>query len=318
MNSLLRSTLAIALWTLTGTAGAQAPAPGSALIFPIHDSRSLLTVINVTNTNVNVGGDVRATYRYVNAQPSPDPLKAQHCSTVYRGELLTPGDTVSVLTACHDVPNSHGYLVVSANHPSAGFPVSHNHLVGSALVIHPEGSVYTLQPYTFQAVAPEGMPTDADLDGLLDFDSTEYEALPRMLFADSFLAASSSRLTLLHLSSGLNDDVAVKLDIQNDNEFPLSLTFTFRCWFELPLSQLSGVFSQAFLAGTPNDPDEFDINCDGIGELETGWFRIRPLVSSNGFSSTLDPPVLGALTAGPFDAEGGRVLWGSGSTNAEF
>ena len=300
------------------SSGAQAPAPGSALVFPVHDSRSLLTVVSVTNTNLNTGGEVRATFRYVNAEPSNDPLRAQHCSTVYRTEYLTPGDTVSVLTACHDTPSSQGFLVVSAQHPSAGYAYAHDHLVGSTLVVHPQGSVYSIQPYSFQAVLPDGSPTDADLDGLLDFDGTEYETLPRLLFADTFLAASNARLTLLHLSSGLDQDVAVKLDIQNDNEFPLSLTLTFRCWFELPLAQLNGVFQQAFLVATPNDPNEFDVDCDGIGELETGWFRIRPLIATNGSSSTLNPPVLGALTAGPFDAEAGRVLWGSGQTEAEF
>ena len=306
------------LLSLAPALQAQAPSPGSALIFPVHDSRSLLTVVSVTNTNLQTGGEVRATFRYVNAEPSNDPLKAQHCSTVYRGEYLTPGDTISVLTACHDVPDSHGFLVVSARHPTGGYAYAHDHLVGSTLIVHPEGSAFTIQPYSFRAVAPAGSPTDADLDGMLDFDGTEYESMPRYLFADSFLAASSARLTLMHLSSDLDADVAVKLDIQNDNEFPLSITFTFRCWFELPLSELSGIFSQVFLVSTPNDPDEFDINCDGVGELETGWFRVKPLIATNGITTNLEPPALGALTAGPFDAEGGRVLWGSGTTPAEF
>jgi len=283
MKTLLRTARSAAILAAAASAAsAQAPAPGSVLIYPVHDSRALLTVISLTNTDTDPGGDVRATFRYVNAEPSANPLQSQHCSTVFRGELLTPGDTITVLTACHDLPGSSGFLVVSAQHPTGGFATSHNHLVGSTLVVHPEGSVYTLQPYTFAAIASTGSPTDADLDGMLDFDGTEYETLPEMLFADSFLALSGTRLTLLHLTSSLDDDVLVKLDIQNDNEFPLSLTFMFRCWFELPLNQLSGVFSQAFLATTPNDPDEFDVNCDGLGELETGWFRVRPLVSSGG------------------------------------
>lgn len=302
---------------LAGAPAAQAPSPGSVLVFPVHDSRALLTVVNVTNTDVGPGGAVRALYRYVNVQPSANPLQPGHCSTLYRSEALTPGDTVSVLSACHGGSGTAGYLTVTAQHPTAGYAIAHDHLVGSTLVVYPEGSVYTLAPYAFRSVLPQGSPTDVDLDGRYDLDGTEYEAPPRLLFADSFLAVANTRLVLLHLTSSMDDDVAVKLDIQNDNEFPLSVTFVFRCWFELPLQTLGGVFTQAFLAGTPDDPDELDVNCDGLGELETGWFRVRPLVSS-GLGTVLDPPVLGALTAGPFDAEGGRILWGSGSTPASF
>jgi hypothetical protein len=318
-----RTSLALfpaALLVSGSLAAAQAPAPGSVLVFPLHDSRALLTVVSVTNTNTTPGADVRALFRYVNATPSSDPLHPSHCNTVFRGEALTPGDTVSVLTSCHDTPAAQGFLVVSAQHATAGFAVSHDHLVGSALVVYPQGSAYTLSAYSFGAVAAQGAPTDADLDGLLDFDGTEYEPLPRLLFADTFLAVAHTRLALLHLTTSLNEEVLVKLDIQNDNEFPLSYTFGFRCWFELPLDQLSGIFTQPFLASTPDDPNELDISCDGLGELETGWFRIRPLVSSgDGAGGTvLDPPVLGALTAGPFAPDGGRILWGSGSTEASF
>lgn len=296
----------------------EAPEPASVLVFPLHDSRALLTVVRVTNTETAPGGAVRASYRYVNVTPSGDPLQPRRTSLVYRTESLSPGDTLSVLSACHDVAGASGFLVVSAQHPTAGYAIAHDHLVGSTLVVHPEGSAYTLSPYPFRAVLPEGSPTDVDLDGRLDFDGTEYETLPKLLFADSFLAVSRARLVLLHLTPSLDDDVAVKLDIQNDNEFPLSLTFAFRCWFELPLDRLTGIFSQAFLVSTPHEPAELDVNCDGLGELETGWFRVRPLLSNGVGGSRLDPPVLGALTAGPLDVEGGRLLWGSGSNDASF
>lgn len=318
-----RCLLALASVSFLGSGSfvaAQAPSPGSALVFPLHDSRTLLTVVSVTNTNTTPGADVRALFRYVNATPASDPLHPQHCNQVFRGEALTPGDTVSVLTSCHDTPAAQGFLVVSAQHAMAGFAVAHDHLVGSALVVYPQGTAYTLPAYSFGAVAPQGAPTDADLDGLLDFDGTEYEALPHLLFADTFLAVAHTRLALLHLTTSLNDQVLVKLDIQNDNEFPLSYTFGFRCWFELPLDHLSGIFTQPFLASTPDDPNELDVSCDGSGELETGWFRIKPLVSSSdGIGGVvLAPPVLGALTAGPFAPEGGRILWGSGAAEASF
>ena len=299
---------------------AQAPRPGSVLVFPLHDSESLLTLVSVTNTNLTSGGDVRATFRYVNVTPDPQSaLNPLHCNATYRGELLTPGDTVTTLTACHNAGRDRGYLVVSAASPSAGFATSHNHLVGSSLVISPLGSVYSVPPYSFEALAAEGSATDADIDGRLDFDGIEYRELPRYLFADSIFGIANTRLVLLHLDSSLNDDVTVKLDIMNDNEFPLSYTFTFRCWFEIPLAELSPMFTQNFLASTPHDPDEIDINCDGVGDLESAWFRIDPISSSNGFQTSTDPAVLGGLTAGAFDLEAGRILWGTGTTpNGEF
>lgn len=312
----LLARLALSFLALSPVLSAQAPRPGSVLVFPMHDSQSLLTLVSVTNTELAPGGDVRATFRYVNVTPDPaNPLQPLHCSTTYRGEYLTPGDTVTVLTRCHDGAGQRGYLVVSAASPSAGFATSHNHLVGSSMVISPLGSVYSVPPYAFEAVAPQGSATDADLDGKLDFDGTEYRELPRLLFADSVFGIADTRLVLLHLDSGLHDDVTVKLDILNDNEFPLSFTFQFRCWFELPLARLSPMFTQGFLASTPHDPDELDVNCDGLGDFEGAWFRIDPLGASNGFQTRPDPAVLGGLTAGTYDLESGRILWGTGATS---
>jgi hypothetical protein len=72
------------------------------------------------------------------------------------------------------------------------------------------------------------------------------------------------------------------------------------------------LFTQNFLASTPDDPNELDLNCDGQNDFETGWIRIEALVANGTFGSTPDPPILGAVVGGPFTLEGGRLLWGEG------
>lgn len=312
-------TLPVALLAaLAAPALAEVPRPGSVLVFPIHDSATAVTVISITNTDTTPGGfpgndDVYVTLRYVNTVPNPnEPLKPLHCTSFHRSELLTPGDTVSFLTACHNLPGERGWMIAYARSFSGG-PISHNYLVGSGIIARAQGSTDALLPYSFQAIPPEGMPTDLDFDGKRDFDGVEYEQLPAYLHADSFLSVGGTRLVLFNAATELSDVVTVRLDIMNDNEFPLSYTFPFKCWFERPLVQLDAVFTQGLLALTPNDPSELDVNCDGNDDFETGWFRIKALGASNGFQTIQDPAILGGLTGSPFSLEPGRPLWGSGS-----
>lgn len=306
------------LATLAVPALAEVPRPGSVLVFPIHDSATALTVLSITNTDISPGSfpgtdDIYVTLRYVNIVPNPDePLKPLHCTSFHRSELLTPGDTVSFLTTCHNLPGQRGWVLAYARSFSGG-PVSHNYLVGSGIVVNAQGSADGILPYSFQAIPPEGMPTDLDFDSKRDFDGVEYEPLPAALYADSFLGVGGTRLVLFNTATELSDIVQVRLDVTNDNEFPLSYTFPFKCWFERPLTQLDNIFTQGFLSLTPNDPSELDINCDNVDDLETGWFKIRALTASNGFQTIQNPAILGGLTGGPFALEPGRPLWGSGA-----
>ena len=81
-------------------------------------------------------------------------------------------------------------------------------------------------------------------------------------------------LEILDNTGGPLVENQVYLSVWNDNERALSATFRFRCWIDLPLATISPLFANAFLAALPNDPTELDINCDGIGDLETGWMTI--------------------------------------------
>ncbi len=312
---------AVALLALAAPLAADVPRPGSVLVFPLHRSGDTFTLISVTNTRTQPGSDVRAVYQYVNATPDPsDPLKALSCSVVYRSEQLTAGDTVSTFTSCHNVSGiRQGYLVVAAKSATSGLAVSYDHLVGSSLHVGPTGALFSLMPYSLRAATPPGAPTDLDSDGRLDFDGSEYEPLPELLHVDSFAGIADSRLVLLALGPEFNQSVSVKADVYNDNEFPLSVTFSFRCWTDVRLSELSGLFTQLFLSSTPDDPDEVDMDCDGDGDFETGWMRLDAITASTPFQSTPNPPILGAIVQSQTGLDGGRLLWGDGTnTNGQF
>ena len=137
------------------------------------------------------------------------------------------------------------------------------------------------------------------------------------------MAVTGSSLTLLNLTGGTMFNATVKFDIWNDNEFPLSATKLFRCWFEETLEDVSDVFSEDYLYyNTPHDDSEMDIDCDNEGELETGWAWIRGLNASSSVETIMNPALLGAITDGPYYNEqgesegsgminGGRLLWES-------
>lgn len=298
--------------------------PGSVLIYPIHRSgTSFFTVVSVTNVNVDpVNGGTWIQYDYVNVVANPqNNFQPLDCIRIDRGNLLTPADTQSVLTNCHNASfnGQEGYLVIHAQDPTKSKVAwSFNYLVGSELVVNAVGGIYSLNAVPFAAIEAKGKATDlaangGDGDGQLDFNDKEYESLPQCLYIDTFLAVANSSLTLLTLSGGKFFTTTVRFDIWNDFEIPLSAAgITFRCWFEEPLAAISSAFTPAFLAGnTPNDPIDLDINCDQQDDFETGWAKI----TGQGASSQLDfipgpSALVGAITAGPAtNINGGHLLW---------
>jgi hypothetical protein len=306
--------------------------PGSVLIYPIHRSGTdYFTIVSVTNTNLvpitpinQLGGSTNAHFEYVNTTYSPNPAYPITCQVIDRIEFLTPADTLSVLTTCHNASfNQEGYLVVSAEDPN-GFQVawSHNDLIGSELVVNGVGGIYSLNAIPFDSPEDAGDPTDLDGDGQLDFDGMEYEEIADDLYLDSFFALAGSSLTLINMTGGFNHTANVNFDVWNDNEFPLSATLAFNCWISKPIDQISLVFQGAFLLNnTPNDASELDINCDNVNDIETGWARIRGANASSVTESIPNPALLGALTAGPGPSiDGGHLLWESKATqdNGDF
>ncbi|MHC5209276.1 MAG: SdrD B-like domain-containing protein [Planctomycetota bacterium] len=322
---------------------ASAREPGSAGIFTVQRSGlqpeggavPFFTIVSVTNTNLapatpfSVGGSTNVHYQYVNTVANPaDPFKPLGCSVFDRIEFLTPGDTLSILTSCHNATAGaqQGYLVVSAQDPSQ-FDVdwSFNHLIGSELVVNGSGGVYALPMIALQGLTGAGAdgvphPTDdvlfgGDGDGQMDFDGKEYSAVPDVLMIDSFVALAGSQLALINLTGSVTATNTVLISAWNDNEFPMSVTLEFRCWFDQPLSAVSPLFTQAFLENaTPHDPGELDLTCNGTGNVETAWARIDSVGVKDAGGSPVDEDgaMLGSVTTGPTSLiDGGRLLWES-------
>lgn len=329
--------LALLATAMAVPAAADGLKPGSVLVYPFQRSQTgptgtganYFTIINVTNTNtqpatpISLGGSTSIHFEYVNTDDSALPTE-KHCSVIDRIEFLTPADTLSVLTNCHNASGGQeGYLVVTAQDPAAFNKAwSHNHLVGSELVVAGSGVIYYLNAIPFKAIADGGELTDEDGDLQLDFDGVEYEGISDSLYIDSFVADAFASLVLINMTGGFHHVANVGFDVWNDNEFPLSATYKFKCWSEGLLSDVSLVFSSSFLANnTPNDPNELDINCDSISSnnLETGWAHIRGLNASSSVESIQDPALLGAVSDGLFGF-GGRRLWESDGvqTNGDF
>lgn len=318
------ATAFLALLAMSTTAAAEVQEAGSVLVFPVqNDVEARLTIISVTNTDTtpatpaSFGGSTLVHYEYLTATRNPDaPFLPTNCVVNNRFEMLTPADTLSVNVECHNpaLPDQGGYLVATAVAPTGG-DWSHNHLTGSLMVLYPSGAAYSMNAISLGAIPDAGELTDLNGNGLLDFDDQEYESLPDFLFADSFIAVANQNLTLLSLTGRSTDIHTVGLTIWNDNEFPLSATIKFRCWFNEPLARISGVFTENFLENaTPNDPEELDFRCNGVGILETGWFRVDSLGvrTPGGFPVAADGALLGALTANRFSLfDAGRPLFGS-------
>ncbi len=342
-NALIATALLVGL---ASPASADGRKPGSVLIYPVHRSGTLFwkapngeidglgpatvyfTIVSVTNTNPSpTSGSTDIHFEYVNVIPQPSqPFKPLDCTVIDRIEALTPADTRSVLTHCQN-PGffNEGYLVISALDPSA-FKTrwSHDYLVGSEIIVNGAGSIYALNAIPFDSPQPKGSATDIDGDEQLDFDGVEYEAIPDELYIDVFSPVMKPSLALINLTGGVNFEAVVGFSIWNDNEFALSATLAFRCWFDEPLEKISLIFTDHFLRfNTPQDPTETDFDCDSIGDVESGWARIRGIVANSQAESIQDPALLGAATAPEkpsLSLGAGRLLWESYTvqTNGDF
>jgi hypothetical protein len=309
----------------------------SVLIYPVQrsgddqrksdgqHSDDFITIVNVTNCNltpqnpISFGGSTNVHFQYVNTvYNDKNPFQPHACTIFNRTEFLTPADTLSVLTSCHNAfsgDGQQGYLVVSAQNPSLfSTDWSFNHLLGSELVVNGSGGMYRMNAIPFDAIPLEGLATDLNGNKELDFDDVEYEGVPAVLYVDSFLAVAGSRLALINLTGGPDANAVVQIQAWNDNEFPLSATVSFKCWFDQRLKNVNPLFDDDFLANnTPEDEDELDIDCNNNDDYETGWAIIDGIVANTPFAASKpNPALLGAITSGPTSVlNGGDLLWES-------
>ena len=314
---------ALALVSFSSLAAAEGRTPGTCLIYPIHRSApGWFSILNITNTNlapatpVSFGGATNVMFHYVNKMPGAGGGLLD-CFIVDRVESLTPGDTLSVLSSWHNAANQEGFVVAVAQDP-AQFKTDwqFDYLTGSELVVNAAGGMYSINALPVSSSATWSGETTSNGFGI---ENGLLQSMGSEVILDSFLAVADSQLTMFSpdplIPSGADfgsfPTVVLKLDVFNDNEFQLSATSTFRCWFEESLRDISLVFDESFLANnTPHDPAQLDIDGDGLADLETGWARIRSEVGFTQSQQVAHPPIHGAITDGPTSfIDGGRLLW---------
>ncbi len=304
--------------------------PGSVLVYPVIRTDLGFTIVTVTNSATNpatpnsFGESTNLHFHYTNVTSHPLLItRAQNCTVFDRVEFLTPADTLSVMVNCHNPSGpdgNKGYLVVSAENPAAAFtPWDHDHLIGSAAVILKSGVMYQYNAFAIEALTGPGNPTDiSPTNGVLDFDGVEYEQLPDCLTVDSFHTLYPHSLALINLTGQPLDVNTVYLSVWNDNEFALSLTINFSCWFHERMEDINILFTQDFLSLLPNDPEELDCHCNGTQEAETGWIKLQSVGVRRypaGLDVAEDGAILGLITTNNEAGFGGRLLWESGRQN---
>jgi hypothetical protein len=292
------SLVGAALVALVGSAMAQPnyDTPSSLLIYPIVDSRlgqGMGTVVSVTNTNRNrvintntnlPTGTLQVRFWYVKGV---DPWTVTDIP-----ELLTPNDILTVLAGNHNPELELGFLVVIAEDPTNDALINFNYLIGDEIVVDVAGARTTnLNAMGFKALAagttqPNGAPlADLDGDGRAEFNGSEYERFPELLYLSSFFQQSATMegdLTFVALL-GRDYRIGVNFLIYDNEEDQFSRNFFFVCWTRVALLGISSVFDS--LGGTPN-------------EEQVGWARIDGGDAVNILTGRVifDAPIVGAKT----------------------
>lgn len=279
--------------------------PGSLLLFPEYmNGPGRVSLLTVTNSNCDaLDGAVNIEYRYIDGED---------CSKNDRTALLTPCDTLSLLTNVHtDAGHGYAYVyaksVVNTDANSNGDPIAFNHLIGQVTIIDSWNSLdYSVNAVSFQAIGAEGESTDLDLDGVRDLDGAEYSPAPDRILIPRFLGSdsgpspmNSSELILIALSGGrsfVSTDVnpsggtVVDFLIYNDNEQVFSAEHRFDCWAKPRLVEISNIFLNDFLLdSTQHDPSE------SVGGREAGWMVLDGAVANSVADSIDDPAIYAVL-----------------------
>ena len=275
--------------------------PASILIFPIVDSTAgNNTIITVTNTcvsrmvspsNNRPYGEIQVRYYYVDGLYPPGTVSD-------RAEILTPGDTLTVLAGAHGPDVKLGYLVVVAEDPESGESVRFNHLIGDGVVVHiQKNKAWSIPAIPFEAVLTSGttdnngrLKTDANGNGCVDFDGLEFSRFPDKLFISSFIEQRAPFQGSLVLVSGLGPRYEVTFDVvfYNNDEGAFSRSYGFTCWARMPLTTISRV--TAALEGTASETASGWARLDGSHAIDVLTGHVW---KNEGNENDLDPPILG-------------------------
>src|SRR6185503_4325156 len=216
---------------------AQLPEPGSALVYPEFDNRQgHATVFTLTNTDPGAGTRVHLVF-----------LNASGCEEFDRSELLTPNDTLTVVTANYVGGAQRGWFYAYAQNPTTGQAISRNRLAGVVSVIDGVAHTnYSIQAVSFRSPLPPGTVTDLDHDGIRDLDGAEYAPFADQVVIPRFIGQTSTyreELILVPLTGGPEFTSQARFLVFNDNETIFSASYNVRCWAKVPLTTISNVFS---------------------------------------------------------------------------
>jgi hypothetical protein len=274
-------------------AGGQTPA--SFLLYPEFDTRpgqaTLLTLTNVNTDSQNGSIDVHVVY--VDA------------ATCLQSDLLfhlSAGDTVTFLANVHVPAGRQGYVWAVALDHVTHRAIRFDWLIGDLFRLDGFASMaWSVQPLGFLGKTAPGASTDVNNNGKPDLDGIEYERAPNRFFVPRFFGQhpdpaprgdNVSDLILLQPLAAPGVTTTTAFLIWNDNEEVFSGAYAFTCWKRVRLLSISGVFSQAFLAQSNQNPSEVI----GIPSVEEGWFQVRgATATSSSGQVTPNPPVFGVM-----------------------
>lgn len=286
------SLLLLGVALLAGGARADGRNPGSLLIFPEYDhGPGRNTLITVTNSSPDA--PITVHFNYVSGLPGA------MCEISNRLEVLTPNDTITVLSSAHSgqppTGNKYkGYVYVYAER--LGVPISFNFLIGDEIVLDANlATLYAMNPVVFKAKPPTSQPTNLDGDSVRDLNDLEYEGVPEQILIPRFIGQTATRqsdLILISLTGGASFTTIVNFVIFNDNEEVFSAQHAFTCWKKTPLSSISALFANDFLHNQTTDAVAEII---GSTQDETGWMIIDGAVANSSARSFQDPAILAVL-----------------------
>jgi hypothetical protein len=262
--------------------------PGSLLVFPAFDNTNgTYTLLTVTNVNANTSLQVDVEFVYINGA---------NCLEFNRTRRLTANDTITVVTNFDNPNMTKGYCYAFAKSITNGRAISWNALIGSQLIASSQVAFdFEVPAIVFKAISRQmGAETDTDHDNIRDLNDREYEQAPDRLLVPRFLGqtnANDGDLVLINLTGGGQFTAVVDFGVFNDNEQPFSAQWIFKCWTRVPLLEISGVFSNSFLASSGDNPTE----TQGL-PVETGWFWIDGNVAFSSAAQFDDPAILALRT----------------------
>jgi hypothetical protein len=212
------------------------------------------------------------------------------CGEFDRTELLTPEDTLTLVTNFHNPELEQGYLIVTAV-DETGEGICFDRLIGNSVTVHGlDAFDCSINPIDYTTFGPEGSYTDIDLDGIADLNGIEYDLTAGQILIPRFLGQipgrSHGELIFIALSGGRLFDTVVDLLVYNDNEVAFSTEHAFRCWDRVALTEISPLFDNDWLATYSGDDAD-----ESVGGLETGWIRIDGGMATSRVKSIIDPAV---------------------------